>query len=203
MRRVLSGWPSACCRAPIQTHCRSWPSGSVRGLGSSTICRPMPGSDILRGPCGCWPTGSAGVGDHPRPSGLCAGRQGLRLRRRPHSGGHRRRSASEVRRHRRRRAAAAAVLGLHHAGRARRLLAPVRPPSSTGRRFTHIDIDGEPRVSVRLELDGGDLPGGDATATRALNAIKAVCSATPTVHSALDLVVTPSGVRTKQTGDQS
>lgn len=80
---------------------------------------------------------------------------------------------------------------------------PTRPASSTGRRFTHIDIDGDPSVSVTLELAGGDLPGGDATATRALNAIKAVCNATPTVHSALDLVVTPTGVQTKQTGDQS
>ena len=77
---------------------------------------------------------------------------------------------------------------------------PVRPTRSKGRRFTHIDIDGAPGVSVQLELDGGELPGGDATATRALNAIKAVCNATPTVHSALDLVVTPQGVQTNKQG---
>jgi 2,4-diaminopentanoate dehydrogenase len=80
---------------------------------------------------------------------------------------------------------------------------PLRPVGSNGRRFTHIDIDGTPNVSVTLELDGGELPGGDATATRALNAIKAVCNATPTVHSALDLVVTPQGVQTMKRGDQS
>lgn len=79
---------------------------------------------------------------------------------------------------------------------------PVRPAGSTGRRFTHIDIDGTPGVSVKLKLDGGELPGGDATATRAINAIKAVCSTTPTVHSALDLVVTPMGLQTRKQGDQ-
>jgi 2,4-diaminopentanoate dehydrogenase len=78
---------------------------------------------------------------------------------------------------------------------------PVRPAGSNGRRFTHIEIDGTPSVSVRLELDGGELPGGDATATRALNAINAVCNATPTVHSALDLVVTPRGAQSKKRGD--
>ena len=70
---------------------------------------------------------------------------------------------------------------------------PVRPAGSNGRRFTHIDIDGTPSVSVHLELDGGELPGGAATATRAVNTIKAVCQATPGVHSALDLVITPTG----------
>lgn len=78
---------------------------------------------------------------------------------------------------------------------------PERPRGSHGRRFTHIDIDGTPRVSVKLELDGGDLPGGNATAARALNAIKAVCDASPGVHSALDLVVTPQGVQTDKRGD--
>jgi hypothetical protein len=78
---------------------------------------------------------------------------------------------------------------------------PVRPAGSNGRRFTHIDIDGTPSVSVQLELDGGELPGADATATRALNAIRAVCNATPTVHSALDLVVTPQGVQTTNRGE--
>jgi hypothetical protein len=78
---------------------------------------------------------------------------------------------------------------------------PVRPPGSNGRRFTHINIDGTPTVSVTLELDGGQLPGSDATATRALNAIKAVCNATAGVHSALDLVVTPQGVQTTKRGE--
>jgi hypothetical protein len=73
---------------------------------------------------------------------------------------------------------------------------PTRPAGTAGRRFTHIEIDGQPSVVVKLELAGGDLPGGDATATRAINAIKAACNATPTVHSALDLVVTPTGVQT-------
>jgi 2,4-diaminopentanoate dehydrogenase len=79
---------------------------------------------------------------------------------------------------------------------------PVRPTGSKGRRFTDIDIEGSPNVSVKLELDGGDLPGGDSTAARALNAVKAVCDATPTVHSALDLVVTPQGVQTTNKGEQ-
>lgn len=80
---------------------------------------------------------------------------------------------------------------------------PVRPPGSTGRRFTQIDIDGTPCVSVRLELDGGELPGGDSTATRALNAVAAVCNAGTGVHSALDLVVTPQGVQNTNEGEQS
>jgi hypothetical protein len=79
---------------------------------------------------------------------------------------------------------------------------PVRPEGSSGRRFTHIDIDGTPSVSVQLELDGGELPGGDATATRALNAIKAVCDTSAGVRSALDLVVTPQGVQNVEQGDQ-
>lgn len=78
---------------------------------------------------------------------------------------------------------------------------PVRSAGSNGRRFTHIDIDGTPSVSVQLALDGGELPGGDATATRALNAIKTVCNASVGVHSALDLVVTPRGVQTINKGD--
>jgi hypothetical protein len=80
---------------------------------------------------------------------------------------------------------------------------PVRPAGSNGRRFTQIDIDGTPSVSVQLELDGGELPGSDATATRAVNAIKAVCTATSAVHSALDLVVTPRGVQTMNEGDRT
>jgi hypothetical protein len=80
---------------------------------------------------------------------------------------------------------------------------PVRPVGSNGRRFTDIDIDGTPSVSVQLELDGGELPGGDSTATRACNAIKAVCHASAGVHSALDLVVMPQGVQTMNQGEQS
>ena len=80
---------------------------------------------------------------------------------------------------------------------------PVRPAGSNGRRFTHIDIDGTPSVSVQLALDGGELPGGDSTASRAVNAIKAVCNAAPTVHSALDLVVTPQGAQTIKQGELS
>jgi hypothetical protein len=80
---------------------------------------------------------------------------------------------------------------------------PVRPPGSNGRRFTQIDIDGTPTVSVQLELEGGELPGGDSTATRALNAIKAVCNAGAGVHSALDLVVTPQGVQANERGGSS
>jgi hypothetical protein len=80
---------------------------------------------------------------------------------------------------------------------------PVRPAGSNGRRFTHIDIDGTLSVSVTLELDGGELPGGDATATRVLNAIKAVCNASAGVHSALDLVVTPQGVQSTNEGDRT
>jgi hypothetical protein len=71
---------------------------------------------------------------------------------------------------------------------------PVRRESSTARRFTRIDIDGDPRVDLTLQLTGGDLPGGDATATRAVNAIVAVCQAPTGVHSALDLVITPTAV---------
>lgn len=78
---------------------------------------------------------------------------------------------------------------------------PARPAASTARRFTHIDIDGDPQVRVRLELTGGDLPGADATASRAVNAIAAVCNAAPTVHSALDLVVTPAGTVPSDQGD--
>jgi hypothetical protein len=76
---------------------------------------------------------------------------------------------------------------------------PVRLAASAARLFTHIEIDGAPRVDVTFELAGGDLPGADATATRAVNAIAAVCQATPGVHSALDLVVTPAGATTPTT----
>jgi hypothetical protein len=80
---------------------------------------------------------------------------------------------------------------------------PVRPAGSNGRRYTHIDIDGSPSVSVTLELHGGELPGSDATATRTTNAIKAVCNAVSGVHSALDLVVTSQGLTTNTRGDRS
>lgn len=80
---------------------------------------------------------------------------------------------------------------------------PARAAGSNGRRFTHVDIDGDPSVSLKLELHGGELPGADATATRAVNAIPALCIATPTVHSALDIVITPQGVQlTQQKGHQ-
>lgn len=79
---------------------------------------------------------------------------------------------------------------------------PENRAGSNGRRFTHIDIDGTPSVSVALVLDGGELPGSDATATRAVNAITALCNAAVGVHSALDLVVTPQGVQTTTRGDQ-
>jgi hypothetical protein len=49
-----------------------------------------------------------------------------------------------------------------------------------------------PHVDLTLELTGGNLPGGDATATRAVNAIAAVCGAPAGVHSALDLVIVPT-----------
>lgn len=80
---------------------------------------------------------------------------------------------------------------------------PVRPEGSNGRRLTQIDIDGTPGVSVLLQLDGGELPGADATATRAINAIAAVCNARTGVHSALDLVVTPRGLQPTERGERT
>jgi len=38
-------------------------------------------------------------------------------------------------------------------------------------------LTGHPRVDLNLELTGGDLPGSDATAARAVNAISTVCQA--------------------------
>lgn len=64
-------------------------------------------------------------------------------------------------------------------------------PSSTAKRFTHITIEGDPDVSVQLELRGGELPGVTATAARAVSAIGAVCRAAPGVRNALDLAVSP------------
>jgi hypothetical protein len=49
------------------------------------------------------------------------------------------------------------------------------------------------QVSVDIELEGSQLPGGDATATRVVNAIARLCNAAPGVHSALDLVIAPRG----------
>ena len=79
---------------------------------------------------------------------------------------------------------------------------PARPASSCARRFTRIQIDGDPRVDLTLELTGGHLPGADATATRAVNAVAAVCHAPVGVHSAIDLVVSPSGVSIPATSHQ-
>jgi len=72
---------------------------------------------------------------------------------------------------------------------------PARPPSSQARRYTRIEIDGNPAVSVDVELAGDQLPGGDATATRVVNAIAPLCSAAPGVHSALDLVIAARGLQ--------
>jgi hypothetical protein len=52
------------------------------------------------------------------------------------------------------------------------------------------------------DLTGGYLPGADATATRAVNAIAAVSNAIPAVHLALDLVVTPAGPMADSTHDE-
>jgi len=54
-------------------------------------------------------------------------------------------------------------------------------------RIARITVDGNPSVRVDFALDGGGLPGSDATVARVVNAIGAVCAATPGVHSALDL----------------
>ncbi|MCT7657189.1 hypothetical protein N4S67_01985 [Mycobacterium sp. CPCC 205710] len=70
--------------------------------------------------------------------------------------------------------------------------APPLPRESAARRFTHITIDADPEIAVTVELTGGELPGVTATASRAVNAIPAVCRAAPTVHTALDLVITPA-----------
>jgi hypothetical protein len=58
---------------------------------------------------------------------------------------------------------------------------------------TRIEIDGNPAVSVDIELEGGQLPGGDATLTRVVNAVAPVCNAALGVRRALDLVIASRG----------
>ena len=60
---------------------------------------------------------------------------------------------------------------------------------STTRRLTRITVDGDPPVQVDFALNGGELPGSEATAARAVNAIPALCAANPGILSGLDLVV--------------
>ncbi|WP_139273315.1 hypothetical protein [Mycobacterium paraffinicum] len=67
---------------------------------------------------------------------------------------------------------------------------PALAPGSITRRLTRITVDGNPPVQVDFALNGGDLPGSAATAARVVNAIPAVCTASPGVLSALDLIVT-------------
>jgi 2,4-diaminopentanoate dehydrogenase len=66
---------------------------------------------------------------------------------------------------------------------------PAIPVGSPTRRLTRITIDGDPPVQVDFALNGGDLPGSEATAARVVNAIPAVCAAKPGLLSGLDLVV--------------
>lgn len=61
---------------------------------------------------------------------------------------------------------------------------------SATRRLTRITVEGDPPVALDFALNGGELPGSTATAARVVNAIPAVCAASPGVLSALDLVVT-------------
>ena len=71
-----------------------------------------------------------------------------------------------------------------------------QPPIAAGsatRRLSRIIIDGDPPVQLDFALNGGDLPGSTATAARVLNAIPAVCAASPGILSALDIVVGASG----------
>jgi 2,4-diaminopentanoate dehydrogenase len=60
---------------------------------------------------------------------------------------------------------------------------------SATRRLTRITVDGNPPVQVDFALNGGELPGADATAARVVNAIPGVCAAAPGILSGLDLVV--------------
>lgn len=60
---------------------------------------------------------------------------------------------------------------------------------SPTRRLTRITIEGDPPVRLDFALTGGELPGSTATAARVVNAIPAVCAASPGVLSGLDLVV--------------
>jgi 2,4-diaminopentanoate dehydrogenase len=66
---------------------------------------------------------------------------------------------------------------------------PAIAAGSTTRRLTRITVDGDPPVQVDFALNGGDLPGAAATAARVLNAIPAVCAASPGILSGLDLIV--------------
>ena len=66
---------------------------------------------------------------------------------------------------------------------------PVIAAGTTTRRLTSITVDGDPPVQLDFALNGGELPGSAATAARVLNAIPAVCAASPGILSALDLVV--------------
>lgn len=60
---------------------------------------------------------------------------------------------------------------------------------SPTRRLTRITVDGDPPVQVDFALNGGELPGSEATAARVVNAIPVVCAADPGILSALDVVV--------------
>lgn len=66
-----------------------------------------------------------------------------------------------------------------------------RPPAAPPPRWTRVTVDGTPSVSVDLALGGTPLPGADATAARVVNAVAAVCAASPGVYGVLDLPVRP------------
>jgi hypothetical protein len=66
---------------------------------------------------------------------------------------------------------------------------PVIAPGSGTRRLTRITVEGHPPVQVDFALNGGELPGSEATAARVVNAIPAVCAASPGILSSLDLVI--------------
>ena len=63
---------------------------------------------------------------------------------------------------------------------------PAIPVRSATRRLTQITVEGDPPVQVDFALNGGDLPGSEATAARVVNAIPAVCAASPGILSGLD-----------------
>ncbi|MGB9226728.1 hypothetical protein [Mycobacterium sp.] len=70
---------------------------------------------------------------------------------------------------------------------------PTIPAGSATRRLTRITVEGHPPVQVDFALNGGDLPGSEATAARVVNAIPAVCAASPGILSGLDLVIPARG----------
>jgi 2,4-diaminopentanoate dehydrogenase len=70
---------------------------------------------------------------------------------------------------------------------------PAIAAGSPTRRLTRITVEGDPPVQVDFALNGGDLPGSEATAARAVNAIPGVCAADPGILSGLDLVVPARG----------